>query len=531
MKYDFTEDQIGEYIKCSTDPIYFIKNYFKIVTVDEGLVAFDLWDFQEDMVNKFNENRFVICKMPRQTGKSTVIIAYLLHYCLYNQDVRVGVLANKGQTARELLSRWRMAYENLPLWLQQGVVVWNKGDIELENGSKIIASSTSSSAIRGGTYNIIFLDEFAFVPDNISEEFFRAVYPTISSGKTTKVLIVSTPNGMNQFYRMWKDATEGRNGYVPIDVHWSRVPGRDDKWKEETIRNTSEEQFRIEFETEFIGSSDTLISTNKLRSLVFTNPPWNKNGLSIWEKPEDGRFYFLCADVARGAGKDYSAFTVIDITEIPYKMVARYRSNDITTLLYPTVIQKVASDYNMAYVLCEVNDIGGQIADILHYEMEYDNMLSSTFKGRSGQVLSAGFSKSTEMGVRTTAAVKRIGCRILKNLIEEDQLIIPDFDTIAELTTFSVKGKSYQATEGNHDDLVMTLVLFSWVANQNYFKDLMDLDLRTRMYEERIKNLEEELTPFGIISDGLQNDTFQDATGQTWEVIEKINPEIYGNLA
>jgi len=517
---DYTEEQIEEYVKCSKDPIHFIKDYIQIVNVDEGLVPFDLWDFQEDMINKFNDNRFVICKMPRQTGKSTTIIAYLLHFVLYNQDVRVGILANKGGTARELLGRWKLAYENLPMWLQQGVVEWNKGNIELENGSKILASSTSSSAIRGGTFNIIFLDEFAFVPDNIAEEFFRSVYPTISSGSSTKVLIVSTPNGMNQFYKMWTDAVEGRSDYLPIDVHWSEVPGRDKKWKEQTIRNTSEDQFRIEFETEFIGSTNTLISPSKLTNLVYKTPIASKDGYDVWEKAQDGRSYFMACDVARGAGKDFSAFSVIDITDTPYKMVARYKNNQISPLLYPTVIAKVAQDYNEAHVLLEVNDIGGQVADTLHYDLEYENILTSTVKGRSGQVLSAGFSKGTDLGIKTTAQVKRIGCRVLKNLIEEDQLLIPDLMTIAELSCFAIKGKSYAATEGSHDDIVMSLVLFAWVANQRYFKDLMDQDLRLKMYQERMREIEDDLTPFGFIETGLEMETIVDSGGQKWTVVE-----------
>ena len=517
---DFSEEQIEEYVKCSKNPIHFIKNYIQIVNVDEGLVPFDLWEFQEDMINKFNDNRFVICKMPRQTGKSTTIIAYLLHFVLYNQDVRVGILANKGVTARELLGRWKLAYENLPMWLQQGVVEWNKGNIELENGSKILASATSSSAIRGGTFNIIMLDEFAFVPDNIAEEFFRSVYPTISSGNTTKVLIVSTPNGMNQFYKMWTDAVEGRSDYLPIDVHWSEVPGRDKKWKDQTIRNTSEDQFRIEFETEFIGSTNTLISPSKLTKLVYKNPIASKDGYDVWEKAQDGRSYFMACDVARGAGKDFSAFSVIDITDTPYRMVARYMNNQISPLLYPTVIAKVAQDYNEAHVLLEVNDIGGQVADTLHYDLEYENILTSTTKGRSGQVLSAGFSRGTDLGIKTTAQVKRIGCRVLKNLIEEDQLLIPDLMAIAELSCFAIKGKSYAATEGAHDDIVMSLVLFAWVANQRYFKDLMDQDLRLQMYQERMREIEEDLTPFGFIESGLENEIIVDDSGQSWNVVK-----------
>ncbi len=520
VKINFTEHEVSEYVKCEEDPIYFIRNYMKIVAVDEGLVDFNLWDFQEEMVNKFVDNRFVICKMPRQTGKSTTIIAYLLHYILFNQDVRVGILANKGSTARELLSRLQLAYEHLPPWLQQGVVEWNKGNIELENGSKILASSTSSSAIRGGTFNIIFLDEFAFVPEHIAQDFFRSVYPTISSGSTTKVLIVSTPNGMNQFFKMWTAATEGRSDYVPIDVHWSAVPGRDAAWKEQTIRNTSEDQFRVEFETEFVGSTNTLIHHSKLRNLTFTEPIYNKDGLHLWEFPNPNRMYFISCDVARGAGKDFSAFTITDITDTPYRLVGRYRDNEISPMLYPTVIEKAAKDYNGAFVLIEVNDIGSQVADILYYDLEYENVLSSVIKGRAGQVLSPGFSRGTSFGVKTTPNVKRIGCRVLKDLIEEDQIIIRDYNTVRELTTFAVKGKSYQAEEGHTDDLVMTLVLFSWVANQRYFKELNDQDLRTKMYEDQMKAIEESMLPFAVLSDGIGDDGFVDNTGQRWEYAE-----------
>tara|TARA_Y100000401_G_scaffold117395_1_gene126011 strand:- start:3852 stop:5489 length:1638 start_codon:yes stop_codon:yes gene_type:complete len=519
VQVDFTQEQVSEYIKCSQDPKYFIKNYVKIVHVDKGLVPFHLWDFQEDMIDKFHDNRFVICKMPRQTGKSTTIIGFLLHYVLYNEDTRVAILANKGSTARELLGRLQLAYENLPMWLQQGIVEWNKGNIELENGSKILASATSSSAIRGGTFNIIFLDEFAFVPPGIADEFFRSVYPTISSGTSTKVLIVSTPNGMNMFYKMWINAVEGRSDYVPVDVHWSAVPGRDSEWKEQTIRNTSEDQFRVEFETEFIGSSDTLISPTILRSLAFKEPIHNtEEGLSIWEEPKKDRQYFLSSDVARGGGNDYSAFSVIDVTETPYKLVARYKNNEISYLLYPTVIHKIAKYYNESMVLVENNDIGGQVADTLYNDFEYENMISSAVKGRTGQVISAGFSRNASMGLRTTAQVKRIGCQTLKSLLEENKLLILDFDTISELTTFIVRGKSYAASEGNNDDLVMTLVLFSWCVQQRYFKDLMDQDIRLQLYAEKMKNIEEEITPFGFYDDGqLQTERFTDSDGTVWE--------------
>ena len=516
ISLDFTQDQIEEYLKCSEDPVYFIKNYIQIIHVDKGLVPFDLYDFQEDMVEKFHDNRFVICKMPRQTGKSTTIIAFLLHYCLFNPNVKVAILANKGNTARELLGRLQLAYEHLPLWLQHGILIWNKGDIQLENGSSIIAASTSASAIRGGSYNIIFLDEFAFVPNNIAADFFQSVYPTISSGSSTKVFIVSTPNGMNQFYKLWTDAEEGRNDYVPIDVHWSQVPGRDNEWKEQTIRNTSEDQFKVEFETEFIGSANTLLSPSRLRSLVFKPPLQKLDGYEVWELPQKDKIYILVADVARGVGKDYSAFTVIDTTEAPFKMVARFRDNEISPLLYPTTIEKVAIIYNNAWILIEANDVGGQVADILYHDLEYENIFSSVIKGRAGQVVSAGFTGTSSLGIKTTNQVKRIGCQILKNLIEEEKLLINDFETISELTTFVSKGNNYTADEGCHDDLVMTLVLYSWLSNQRYFKDLLDRDIRMELYKEKMQVIEDSLIPFGFIENGLEDEITIDNDGNMW---------------
>ena len=515
---EFAEEELAEYIKCQSDPVYFIKKYVKIIHVDQGLVDFDLYPFQENMVDTFHKNRFVICKMPRQSGKSTTIIAFFLHYILFNENVHVGILANKGSLARELLDRLKLSYENLPMWLQQGILAWNKGNIELENGSKVLAAATSSSAIRGSSFNIIFLDEFAHVPKELAEEFFTSVYPTISSGQTTKVFIVSTPLGLNQFYKMWVDSEEKRSNYLPIEVHWSEIPGRDAKWKEETIRNTSERQFSQEFETEFVGSTQTLISGSKLRSMPFKTPIHSQDFIDIFENPIDKHSYTLVVDTARGQGLDYSAFTVIDSTEVPYKLVAKYRCDTISPLLYPNVIYKVAKHYNEAYVLVEVNDIGEQVAVTLHQDLEYENMMMMTWKGRGGQQLGGGFGKNAQWGVRTTKQVKRLGCATLKNLIEEDKMIITDYDVIYELTSFSAKKDSYEAEEGHHDDLAITLVIFAWLTNQEYYKELTNVDLREKMYSEKMKEIEESYLPFGIIDDGLGDEEIVDNEGNRWQV-------------
>jgi hypothetical protein len=514
---EFTKEQIEEYIKCKDDPVYFAQNYVQIVTLDHGLQPFKTYEFQEKLINNFHNNRFNICKMPRQTGKSTTCVSYLLHYAIFNDSVNIGILANKATTARELLSRLATAYENLPKWMQQGILVWNKGNIELENGSKILAASTSASAVRGMSFNILFLDEFAFVPNHIADAFFASVYPTITSGKSTKVIIVSTPHGMNHFYRMWHDAEKGKNEYVPTDVHWSEVPGRDEVWKEQTIKNTSEQQFKIEFECEFLGSVDTLIAPSKLKTLVYDNPIKQSAGLDIHEQPKDKHDYVITVDVARGVGEDYSAFIVTDITTFPHRVVAKYRNNDIKPMLFPNIIWEIAKSYNSAFILCEVNDIGDQVASILQYDLEYQNLLMCSMRGRAGQIVGQGFSgNKTQLGVKMSKTVKKIGSLNLKTMIEEDKLLITDYEIISELTTFISKSNSFEAEEGCNDDLAMCLVIYAWLVAQDYFKELTDQDVRKRLYEEQKNQIEQDMAPFGFMSDGLDEGTFVDTDGDRW---------------
>ena len=517
VKIDFTEDQVKEYVKCANDPVYFTKNYVQIVSLDEGLVPFKMWDFQEELIEKFHNNRFNIAKLPRQTGKSTTVVSYLLHYILFNDNVNIGILANKASTARDLLARLATAYENLPKWIQQGVVVWNKGNIELENGSKILAASTSASAVRGMSFNIIFLDEFAFVPNHIADSFFASVYPTITSGKSTKVIIISTPQGMNHFYKMWQDAVNGRNGYTYHEVHWSQVPGRDAKWKEETIKNTSQRQFTQEFECEFLGSVDTLISAAKLKALVFEEPITRNKGLDVYEKPKEKSEYLMTVDVSRGIGGDYSAFIVYDITTVPYRIVAKYRNNEIKPMLFPSVINDVARGYNNAWVLCEVNDIGDQVASILNFDLEYPNVLMCAMRGRAGQIVGQGFSgNKTQLGVKMSVTVKKVGCANLKQIVEDDKLIFNDYDIINELTTFIQKKQSFEADEGFHDDLVMCMVIFAWLVQQDYFKEMTDNDIRQRIYDEQKNQIEQDMAPFGFITTGLEGDEGFVTDGSIW---------------
>ena len=526
---EFTEEQIQEFVKCANSPEYFIINYIKIVHLERGLVPFEMYDFQKKMVSTFHENRFTICKVGRQSGKSVTVIAYLLWFLLFNESVSVAMLANKSATSRELLSRMQLAYEHLPFWLQQGVGVWNKGSFELENGSKIISSATSSSAIRGSSFNLVFLDEFAFVDNNLAEDFFRSVYPTISSAENTKLIIVSTPYGMNHYYRMWKEAVDKRSNFVPIQVHWSEVPGRDEEWKQNTIKNTSIEQFRQEFETEFIGSDSTLIDPNVLQALRWEQPLINKKCLTIYEEPSTNKLYACTVDVALGKGKDYSAFLIYDITQIPYRIVAVYRDNTITPLVFPNVIHSLVKQYNNAYTLVEIDGSGAQVGDILRHDLGYENLLMTFNAGRNGIQISSGFKRSAMMGLKMTRPVKNIGCMTLKNLVEQEKIILRDVNVITEFYSFAQKGQSFEATPGTHDDLVMCCVSFSWLVAQRYFAELTDVNLRENLLNDVEEETWDSLTPFGFIDDGLMdipsetqhvaregNDDWLDNRGTDW---------------
>jgi hypothetical protein len=520
----YTAEQILEYEKCMKDPEYFVANYMKIVSLDKGLIPLSMYTFQKEMLGTFHKNRFTICKLPRQSGKSTIMVSYLLHYALFNPNSNIAILANKAATARDLLGRLQLAYENLPKWLQQGVLSWNKGSLEIENGSKILAASTSASAVRGSSFNIIFLDEFAYVPATIAEQFFSSVYPTISSGKTTKVIIVSTPMGMNMFYKLWNDAIHERNSYIPIEVHWTEVPGRDEKWKKETIANTSEQQFASEFECEFLGSTNTLVNAAKLRTLSYKEPIQKNGGLSLYEQPIKDHTYFLTADVARGTKNDSSAFLVFDVTSVPYKIVATFRDNEIKPLMFPQKINTVARAFNHAYVLTEVNDVGQQVADSLHYDLEYDNIVMCYMRGRAGQIMGGGFSGGrSQLGVRTTKAVKKIGCSNMKQIVENDKVIIEDFDLINELSTYIVKGNHFEAEKGANDDLVMCLVLMSWAMDQKYFKELTDVNIRANMIKEQQNQIDQDMSPFGFVDDGVNDphpDNDVDEYGTRWSPVK-----------
>ena len=512
----FTKEQIEEYVKCAGDPIYFIESHCKIVTLDYGLQPFKLYDCQKNKVNVIHNNRKVILMEGRQQGKTTTSAAYILWYTLFHGSKTVAILANKASAAREVLYRYQLMYENLPTWLQQGVTTWNKGDIALENGSIVFTSATSRQGIRGKSVNLLYVDETAIIPNNLAEEFFTAVYPTISAGETTKILLSSTPLGYNHFWKFWNDAQNDRNGFVPLFIPYSEIPGRDEKWAEGQRRLLGELRFNQEVLCNFLGSSLTLIDASTIGQLSPDAPIYSKDGLDVYERTEKDHTYIIVADTAKGVGGDYSAFVVIDVTSAPYKQIAKYRNNEISPLLYPSMIYKVAKDFNDAYVLVEVNT-SEQVAEILHSEYEYENIISVN-RTTSGQVVNGGFGGGkTQLGVITDKKVKRIGCSNFKSLVEEKKLLIRDADTISEISTFIQKRNSYSADEGYHDDLVMPLVLFSWLSTNPYFKELTNINIRREMYEKRIEMIEQEVTPFGIIDTGEEENSFVDGSGQLWQ--------------
>jgi hypothetical protein len=516
VRLSYTLEQIEEYKKCAEDPIYFITTYCKIVTLDHGLQTFNLYPCQVNKINVIHNNRKVILMEGRQQGKTTSSAAYILWYTLFQESKTVAILANKAAAAREVLYRYQIMYENLPIWLQQGVSTWNKGDIALENGSIVFTAATSRAGIRGKSVNLLYVDETAIIPNNLAEEFFTSVYPTISAGETTKILLSSTPLGYNHFWKFWNDAQNDRNGFVPLFIPYWEIPGRDEAWAEEQRRLLGELRFNQEVLCNFLGSSMTLIAADTIGQLSPDEPIYSKDGLDVYERVEKNRVYVIVADTAKGVDGDYSAFNIIDVTSMPYKQIGKFRDNKISPLLYPSVIYKVAKEFNEAYVLIEINS-SEQVAEILYNEYEYENIIFVN-RTTNGQVVSGGFGGGkTQLGVITDKKIKRIGCSNFKSLVEGKMLLIKDADTISEISTFIQKKNSYAADEGYHDDLVMPLVLFSWLTTNPYFKDLTNINIRKELYEKRIQDIEEEMTPFGIISTGHEEETFTDASGQVWQ--------------
>ena len=516
-KHDFTEEQIRDYLKCKDDPIYFIENFCKIITLDRGLQPFKLYECQKRKVEIIVNERKVILMEGRQQGKTVTAAACILHYTIFNADKTVAIMANKTASAREVLARYQTMYENLPIWMQQGVKTWNKGDVELENNCRVFTAATTTSGIRGKSVNWLYIDEAAIIPNNVADEFFASVYPTISAGETTKILLTSTPLGYNHFWKFWNEAEKGTNGFVSHFIPYTDIPGRDEAWAEQQLKLLGELKFTQEVLCDFLGSSNTLINARTIATLsskdiLYDNP--EGNGVDIYEDPKENHYYCITVDTARGIGGDYSAFVVFDITEMPYKVVAKYRNNKIAPMLYPNVIAKVGEDYNNAFVLVETNDIGGQVVEILHEEIEYDNIFS-TVTEKSRQYVSPGFGKSTRLGVNTSKQVKRQGCFNFKSLMEEHKLLVFDADIISEISTFVEKGNTYQADEGYNDDCVMCMVLFGWLSTMPFFKELVDVNTREGLYKQEMQSITQNLTPF-VMRKGDEGPPAWVAGGDYW---------------
>ena len=537
IELPYTEKEVLELAKCVEDPIYFIDNYCYIVTLDHGIQPFKLYDCQKEKVETIHNNRKVIIMEGRQQGKTTVAAAYILWYTLFQESKTVAILANKASTAREIMSRYQLMFEHLPSWMQQGVKTWNKGDIELENGSVVFTAATTAAGIRGKSVNLLYIDEAAIIPNTIADQFFTAVYPVISAGQTTKILITSTPLGYNHFWKFWNDAVNKVNDFVPMFIPYNRIPGRDEAWALEQRRQLGELKYNQEVLCKFLGSSLTLIDSSTIEYMSTCPTVYSKDGLDLYEYPikaerddeeklvRKPHSYVIIADTAKGVGGDYSAFVVIDITEVPYKLVGKYRDNKIAPMLYPTIIHKVARDFNDAYVLIETNS-SEQVAHILHNELEYGNIVFVNRSTKSGQVVSGGFGGGkTQLGVNTDKRVKRIGCFTFKSLLEEKKLLVFDADVISEISTFIQVRDSYQADEGYHDDLVMPLVLFSWLTTNPYFREMSDVNIREAMYQERIKQIEEEVVPFGFIMSGNEEELIVE-DGDVWRQDKPESPQL-----
>jgi hypothetical protein len=509
IEEDWTQEKVAEYAKCMADPIYFAVTYLKVINLDDGLVPFELYPYQEKMFNHFNDNRFSIVLACRQSGKSISSVAYLLWFGLFHPEKNIAIVANKGATAREMLSRITLMLENLPFFLQPGCKAVNKGTIEFSNNSKIFTAATSGSSIRGQAVNLLFMDEFAFVER--AAEFYTSTYPVVSSGKDTKVIITSTANGIgNPFHKIWEGASQGVNEFKPFRVDWWDVPGRDEEWKEQTVSNTSQLQFDQEFGNTFFGTGNTLIRPEFLLNLKAARPSRILEGgdLLVYQEPRRGTNYVMCVDVAKGRGQDYSTFTIVDISSRPFKQVASYRNNLISPVLFPDVLIKYAKLYNEAYVVVENNDAGQLVTRGMFYDHEYPNMHIEKMK-------------STGIGVEMTRRSKRLGCSGFKDLIEELQLDVVDENTIIEISTFEAKGNSYEASDGNHDDLVMNLVLFGYLVGTERFRALTDINVKEMLFEQRMKEIEDDVPPFGYHDNTVETEITYEDRMDPWSLFDR----------
>ncbi|MEA2044123.1 MAG: terminase family protein, partial [Thermoproteota archaeon] len=475
-KHQYTKEQVLEFRKCARDIEYFAEKYFTIVHVDRGKIKIPLYDYQKTLLRQFERERFNIVTQSRQSGKTTTTTVFVLHYLLFSKDKTIAILANKGDTSQEILSRIQLAFELIPTWLKPNVMEWNKRTIEFDNGCRVIARATSSSSIRGQSVSLLIIDEAAFVEN--WEEFYKSTYPTIASGKETKVILISTINKLNHFHAIRTKAEQGKNEFVPFEVKWDDVPDRDQEWKDQTISNTSVDDFMQEHENIAMGSANTLVSSSTLITIVPIEPVEILQDVRYYNMPIDGHTYLITVDTSHGRGLDYSVSSVFDISNYPVRQVAVFRSNDLTPAVYPRIIYNLGKQYNLAYVLVESNDVGQSVVQQLNYEYEYENLINEDTRdgGKTKYVL----------GVRTTSQTKRIGCSVLKDLLENQKLIIQDQTTLFELSNFISHASSYRAEKGSHDDCVMTLVMMAWYTTKENFVGMGGFDFKD-LYADKLQ--------------------------------------------
>lgn len=497
IKTQWTQEMINEWKRCRDDVVYFAQTYCAITHIDYGVIKVQLRDYQKDMLKIMAGSRMSVSKLSRQLGKTTAVAIYLAHYVCFNKAKAVGILAHKGSMSAEVLDRTKQAIELLPDFLQPGIVEWNKGSIELDNGSSIGAYASSPDAVRGNSFSLIYIDECAFIPN--FQDAWLAIQPVISSGRHSKILITTTPNGMNHFYDIWTAAVEGKSGFVPYEAEWNSVKERlyDDNdifddgwsWSSTTIFGSSVDQFRQEHRGVFSGGSGTLISGMKLAIMSHLNPINNTSETRFFKfkEPSPERKYIATLDSAEGRGQDYHALNIIDVTEDKWEQVAVLHSNTISHLILPDIILKYLNEYNEAPIYIELNSTGVSIAKSLYLDLEYENVICDNFN---------------DLGMKQTKRSKAIGCSILKDLIEKDKLIINYKETISELRTFIAKGVSWAAENGSNDDLVMSLVIFAWLSNQQKFNEYINKDdhrLASSIFRNELEEMNDDYSPVVIL--------------------------------
>jgi len=502
---DYTDEQIQEIVKCMDDFVYFCVNYIKIIDQDSGkVIAFDLYDYQREMAQIYKDEKRVIILAPRQCGKSIFTIAYLLWVGTFNDYKNIILVANKESTAKKTLRKLKEMYFYLPFWMKQGLTEWNKKQISFENGTNIYAESTSSSGNRGDTASIVFLDEAAIIEKNLWDEFYTSVYPTIASVKSAQIIITSTPKGYNHFYQLWSMALNKQNDYKPFRVKWNEVPGRDQNYKTKTVAafgggSKGLRKWRQEFECFFTGSGGTLIEGQVLEDLkpAIILESRMDDKFNIYEYPEEDAQYCLIGDVAEGVGGDYSTCQIFKIDfQNSHKQVATFRDNMIKTNEFNTVIDQICKYYNNALAIVESNTYGREVLNRLVFEDEYENVFFEF--------------DAKDYGLKMTTLTKKIGNSYLKSNIEDSKIVLVDFETISELSKYVLRSNVYRADDGQHDDLVTPLVLFSYfLSKKELIENWLTVDNNVIGKTKMEQQIESELLPVGFINNGLEEINLQ----------------------